>query len=60
MSKKIEINKKELQLPIKENLDNIHYLYKFSDKKIENKISHINDNLDIITTKIREFIELLN
>jgi hypothetical protein len=60
MSKKIEINKKELELPIKEKLDNIHYLYKFSDKKFENKISHINENLDIITIKIREFIELLN
>lgn len=60
MSKKIQIRKEELQLPIKTNLDNIHYVYNFSNKKFENKISHINDNLDIITTKIREFIELLN
>lgn len=60
MSQKIEIRKDKIDLPIKDDLDKIHYLSTLSDKRFQNKLSHINDNLDKITEKIKEFVELLS
>ena len=60
MSQKIEIRKDKIDLPIKDDLDKIHYLSTLSDKRFQNKLSHINDNLDKITKKIKEFVELLS
>lgn len=60
MSQKIEIRKNKIKLPIKDDLDKIHYLSTLSDKRFQNKLSHINDNLDKITEKIKEFVELLS
>ena len=60
MSQKIEIRKDKIKLPIKDDLDKIHYSSTLSDKRFQNKLSHINDNLDKITEKIKEFVELLS
>jgi Na+/phosphate symporter len=60
MSQKIEIRKDKIELPINDNIDKIHYSSNLSDKRFQNKLFYINENLDKISGKIKEFIELLS